>query len=418
MSSRSWSPSRGVLPHLVLRVRRAFVPLACLVLLGGLPAGATAQSTGTTIFAQVGVCAESALAGRTVFLTDPTAGIDYSGCRLATAGEVTLDLYASATGAEDRGTRVTSGDSDASGTVTLRYAGDLPFVYLGQGDQDRGGQFSVDLASGVAERSILVLSFTGGPDPVAPPATRDSGVVTASVSVCPDATLAGTTRAVIDDPLATDLDLAGCRPAGEDEYAVALRAESSFAGEGAVETLETARTRVDGSVAFSVEPVVPFVSVDVGGTVSPVVSLVPGQRVDVALVAYVEPWETGVTVEVRRFTCVDATRAGTLAFYPLDDVALLSIVPAPTCRPARVGEATIDLYASPTSAEDRGTRVTSVATAADGFAGFTYTANQPFIYIGEGEPGAGGTFSRDIAAGDGDAVTIQILAYVAEDPAA
>ncbi|MEJ7763440.1 MAG: hypothetical protein WKF80_11670, partial [Thermomicrobiales bacterium] len=404
--------------------------VVCLALVGGLPAGVAAQATGVvgspgsgdtagmTIFAQVGICADDALAGRTVFLTNPTPGIDYSGCRLATAGEVELDLYASATAAEDRGTKVASGSADASGTVTLTYDGGQPYVYLGQGEQGAGGQFSVDLPADVAGRSVLVLSFTGGQDPVAPPPTMDSAVVTASVAVCVDAALAGTTLAVIDDPLRSDRDLAGCRPASEGEYVVSLRAEASVAGDGVPEALGEARSRADGTVAFEVEPVRSFVSVAVGDAVSPVVSLVPGQRVEVAVVAYVEPWATGVTIEVRRFVCVDPARAGTLAFYPLDDAALLAIVPASTCRPARAGEATIGLYASPTPVEDQGTAVTAVATTAEGYAGFTYTANQPFIYVGEGKPGAGGSFSRDIAVDGGDAVAIQVLAYVAEDPAA
>ncbi len=418
-------PVVGTGVRVPFRSRLTLVPIVCLVLLGAMPAGAMAQvsgtgltAAGTTIFAQVGVCADDALAGRTVFLTSPTAGIDYSGCRLASEGEVELDLYASATAAEDRGTKVASAESDTAGIVTLRYAGDQPYVYLGQGDQDAGGQFSVDLPADDGERSILVLSFTGGQEPSAPPPTMTSGVVTAAVSVCPDEDLAGTTRAIIDDPLSTDLDLTGCRPATEGEYLVSIRSETSFVADGSAETLDTARLRADGTAAFEVDPVRPFVSVAVGEAVSPVVSLVRGQRIDVAVVAYVEPWEVGVTVEVRRFVCVDPVRAGTLAFYPLADAAALAIVPADTCRPSGAGEATIDLYASPTPAEDQGTAVTSVETTAEGYAGFTYTANQPYIYVGEGKPGAGGVFSRDIAVADGDVVAIQILSYVAADPAA
>ncbi len=378
--------------------------------------GDSAAATGSTIIAaQVALCDNPARAGSTTYILDPVVGIDYSGCRPASGGEVTIDLYASPTAEEDPGSLVTSAQTDASGIVSFTYDFDQPYVYFGQGEAGSGGRFSEDIAvAAVDQQSFLILNHVAGNgvgDETLIP-TVDTGVVEVSAFICQDQGRAGTEQVMVDDPLARDLDTSACRSAVEGELEIKLFESPSPSPSDTMDLVASDMTAVQGELAFRYDLTKPFVSIGTGAASSPEISISGGQRVAFYAVRYVEelaPAGMTVTINAQRIVCEDATRAGSVLFVRDGSTA---DVPYADCRPANAGEAAISLYASSTPVEDRGIRTTSVTTIAGGHVGFTYTGGERFVYLGEGEPGAGGSFSADLAVQDGDSIAFLVVGYV------
>ncbi|HEV2107322.1 MAG TPA: hypothetical protein VGR16_03600, partial [Thermomicrobiales bacterium] len=306
-------------------------------------------------------------------------------------------------------------ETDATGIVSFTYDFDQPYVYFGQGEAGSGGRFSEDIAvAAVDQQSFLILNHVAGnglSDETLVP-TADTGIVEVSAFVCQDQGRAGTEQVMVDDPLARDLDTSGCRPAVEGELEIKLFASPSPSPSDMTEFVTSDTTAARGELALPYDLTEPFVSVRTGAASSPEISISGGQRVAFYAVRYVDdlaPPRMTVTVNVQRIVCEDATRAGSVLFVQDGSTA---DVPYADCRPANAGEATISLYASSTPVEDPGTRITTVTTIAGGHVGFTYTGGEPFVYLGEGEPGAGGSFSPDLAVQDGDSITFLVVGYV------
>lgn len=401
---------------------QAALRLATLVILVAVSAIApwragdsAAAGDSTVITAQVALCDNPARAGSTTYILDPVIGIDYSGCRPAASGEVTIDLYASPTAEEDPGSLVTSAETDATGIVSFTYDFDQPYVYFGQAEAGSGGRFSEDIAvAAVNQESFLILNHVAGDgvsDETLVP-TADTGIVEVSAFICQDQGHAGSEQVMVDDPLARDLDTSGCRPAVEGEFEITLFESPSPSPSDTTELVASDTTAAQGELALRYDLTKPFVSVRTRAASSPEISISGGQRVAFYAVRYVEDLALAgmtVTINAQRIVCEDATRAGSVLFVRDGSAA---DAPYADCRPAHAGEATISLYASSTPVEDRGIRMTTVTTIAGGHVGFTYTGGEPFVYLGEGEPGAGGSFSADLAVQDGDSITFLVVGYV------
>ncbi|HEV2108126.1 MAG TPA: hypothetical protein VGR16_07675, partial [Thermomicrobiales bacterium] len=309
--------------------------------------GSAAAGGSVTLAAQVALCDNPARAGSTTYILDPVVGIDYSGCRPASSGEVTIDLYASPTAEEDPGSLVASAETDASGIVSFTYDFDQPYVYFGQGEPGSGGRFSEDIAvAAVDQESFLILNHVAGngvSDETLVP-TADTGIVEVSAFVCQDQGRAGTEQVMIDDPLARDLDTPGCRPAVEGELEIDLFASPSPSPSDMAELVASDTTTARGELALRYDLTKPFVSVRTGAASSPEISISGGQRVGFYAVRYVEDLALAgmaVTINAQRIVCQDTTRAGSVLFVQDGSTA---DVPYADCRPANAGEATISLY--------------------------------------------------------------------------
>lgn len=344
----------------------------------------------------------------------PPVGIDVTGCRPAVEGEAHIDLYASSTPEEDRGDLIASTTTNAAGEATFFLTVTEPYVYFGQGEPGAGGRFSDDIAVDLSTRSsFLILNHVAADGDAAPslvPTTK-SAVIDVRGFICHDPSRVGASSVAIDDPSKPDADSSACRPAAPGELSFDLFESETATSSGAESLVATNPSGAAGQTAFRYALDQPFIAVGIGSAVSLPVSVTGGQRIAFYAVSYVTDATpaSGVTIDAQRIECPDARLAGTVRFVQAGSATDPAYA---SCRPSGIDDARISLYESSTGAEDPGVRVTTVATTAGGYVGFTYTGGQPYVYLGEGEPNNGGSFSADVAVTDGAKLKFLIVAYV------
>lgn len=383
--------------------------LTCMLIVGNAPLAAADGGDTAVITAAVAICDHPERGGTVTYLVDPVQGIDFTGCRPARMGEVTVDLYESATAAEDRGIFVASASTNVNGDVSFSAPISLPYVYLGQGRPGAGGQFSTDIAVATARQvSFFVLNHTGASDPggalMVP--TSDSAVVDVSSFVCTDASRVGTAVVGIDDPLKQDLDLAACRPAHAGEFAIKLLETPDTETSADQRVVATDEPDATGATMFRYDLDRPFIAVSMGSTIAAPVSATGGQRLSYYTVSYVPGTiaSNSFVINAQRIECPDTDRIGSVDV--VDGGSATDPVYA-ACLPSGNADATISLYAAAGAVEDRPKMVTTVSTTDGGYVGFTYTGDQPFVFLRDN-----GVISSAIQAVPGGALNVLIVAYV------
>lgn len=402
---------------------RAVSLLGAMALIFGLigaawPALTAAQAT-ATVTATVTICVDPEREGTKTHVLggeDAIGGLPASpelGCRPATAGEVTIDLYESPTSEEDRGTRVASQATDSTGTVTFVYNLAMPFIYIGQGIAGQGGQFSPDTPIAAGQTLLFHVTNYVGEDGEAGAGPRLPEPVTVSAQVlrCADNARAGELDFFTGaEYQAVQAEYADCVPAVEGGATVDLYG-SYTAAEDPGTLIASAETDGAGLVTFTDAVDLPYAYVGIGDQYALDTPVLVGETLSFVILQWVAAYDT--VVEVRVLECGDSARAGTVDFV-LDTPE--AAAPPGNCRPVEAGAYNVALYESETLAEDAGEIVTEVATTDGGFVGFTYTGGLPAIYFGitdASDPGQT-VLSADIPA-TGAPLQVTALVYVQSD---